>query len=198
MLLKALARRPDDRFGSAREWRDALLAELGAAQPDDLDRTRVVYAKPVAELDVPATQWPQAFIAQLEQQLAGHVGPVATLLMRRATASATDIDSLHARLATHLPTDAARRDFDVLFSQIYSGPPSARASAVKFAGIQDKMLKDATSRLATYIGPIARVVAKRAAADATDAKTFYARLLVAVPEQKDRDALGREWSIARD
>jgi serine/threonine-protein kinase len=59
--------------------------------------------------------------------------------------------------------------------------------------ISDEQASDAARQLTTYLGPIARVIARRAAASAPDMQTFHARLLDAVPQQKDRDALRREW-----
>jgi serine/threonine-protein kinase len=199
MLIKALSKRPQDRFASAREWRDTLLAELAAynENAEDPERTVLAYASPAAPLDAaPASGasrasriWPPELIAQLEERLATHVGPVATLLLRRASASAADVDALRERLVTYLPDGAARREFDSLLSQLEAGS-SRPLPAQKISAEQ---VGDAARQLTTYLGPIARVVARRAAASATDLQTFHARLLDAVPSQKDRDALRREW-----
>jgi serine/threonine-protein kinase len=201
MLMKALSKRPQDRFASAREWRDKLLAEL-AADNEDAERTVLACASPAATLDAaPATgassvsgNWPPEWIAQLQERLASHVGPVATLLLRRASASATDINALRERLAAYLPDDTARRDFDALLSQLETS--SSRALPAQKISVEQ--VSDATRRLTTYLGPIARVIARRAAASAADLQTFHARLLDAVPQQKDRDALRREWDTEHD
>ncbi|MFM0557939.1 serine/threonine-protein kinase [Paraburkholderia sediminicola] len=199
MLMKALSKRPQDRFASAREWRDTLLAELAAynENAEDPERTVLAYASPAATLDAaPASgasrasrDWPPEWIAQLEERLASHVGPVATLLLRRASASAADVGALRERLVTYLPEGAARREFDSLLSQLEAG--SSRALPAQ--KISAEQVSDAARQLTTYLGPIARVVARRAAASAPDLQTFHARLLDAVPQQKDRDALRREW-----
>lgn len=205
MLMKALSKRPQDRFASAREWRDTLLAELAAYNEEagDPESTVLAYASPAAALDAaPASgasrvsrasrasrHWPREWIAQLEERLASHVGPVATLLLRRASASAADVDALRERLVTYLPDDAARREFDALLSQLEAG--SSRALPAQT--ISAEQVSDAARQLTTYLGPIARIIARRAAASAPDLQTFHARLLDAVPQQKDRDALRREW-----
>jgi serine/threonine protein kinase len=204
MLMKALSKRAQDRYACAREWRDALLAEL-AADNADAERTVLAYASPADILDVaPAPEasgasiasrnWPPELIAQLEERLASHVGPVATLLLRRASASALNVDALRERLATYLPDDAARRDFDSLLSQLETGT----SRTLPAQSISAEQVSDATRRLTTYLGPIARVIARRAAASAPDLRTFHARLLDAVPQQKDRDALRREWDQPHD
>jgi eukaryotic-like serine/threonine-protein kinase len=204
MLMKALSKRPEDRFASAREWRDKLLAEL-AADNEDAERTVLGYASPAATLDAaPASgaskasgvsrNWPPEWIAQLEERLASHVGPVATLLLRRASASAVDVNALRERLATYLPDDDARRDFDSLLSQLDAG--SSRALPAQKISVEQ--VSDATRRLTIYLGPIARVIVRRAAASAPDLHTFHARLLDAVPQQKDRDALRSEWEKEHD
>jgi eukaryotic-like serine/threonine-protein kinase len=217
MLMKALAKRPDDRFASAREWRDALMAALGAAQSDDTERTVIAFSNPAAVLEAPdiaesSTRWPPELIAQLEQHLASHVGPVATFLLRRATAQATDFNALRERLATHFPTDAARRDFNALLTRLETPVPSDGASgsslpsaswvnkqpSTAHTGIEPHLLQEATRKLAAYLGPIARVIATRAAAKAADTDAFYASLIAAVPEQQDRNALSRELGIAKD
>jgi len=215
MLMKALSKRPEDRYGSAREWRDVLLGALGAAQSDDSDQTVIAFAKPVAlleapELAEPSMEWPPELIAQLEERLASHVGPVATILLRRATARSSDFNALRERLAAHFPTDAARRDFNSLLmrletpgegSRVLSGMKRTsmpKSESVNYASIKPDVLQDATLKLAAYVGPIARVIVVRAAANVPDIDTFYDRLIAAVQDQKDSDALRRDLGIAPD
>ncbi|SPB13803.1 serine/threonine protein kinase [Caballeronia novacaledonica] len=195
LVMKGMAKRPDARYRSAREWRDALFAALATDAQADADRTVLAHASPHATLDAPpaSADFPQDLIEQLEKRLASHVGPVASLLMRRARANATDIDTLRERLAAHLPTEAARRDFDALLTRLAAG--ASRSVIAREIGADS--VSEAASRLTTYLGPIARIVARRAAANASDLPTFYARLLDAVPEQH-REALRREWGIEGD
>jgi eukaryotic-like serine/threonine-protein kinase len=198
LVMKGMAKRPEARFRSAREWRDALLGALATDAQNDAERTvfaHSIRALPGPTLDAPpasATFAPE-LIEQLEKRLASHVGPVASLLMRRACANAPDLDTLRARLAAHLPTDDARREFDVLLTRL--APGASRSVATQ--PISAQSVSDAASRLTTYLGPIARIVARRAAANTSDLRAFYARLLDAVPEQH-RKALRREWGIDED
>ena len=149
-------------------------------------------------------------IAQLEERLASHVGPVATILLRRATARSSDFNALRERLAAHFPTDAARRDFNSLLMRLETPGEGSRvmssmkrtsmpkSESVNYASIKPDVLQDATLKLAAYVGPIARVIVARAAANVPDIDTFYDRLIAAVQDQKDSDALRRDLGSAPD
>ncbi|BBQ00465.1 hypothetical protein BSFA1_55930 [Burkholderia sp. SFA1] len=195
LVMKGMAKRPDARFASAREWRDAVLAALAADAQDDAERTVIAARVPPAALD--ALVAPPAFapdmIAQIEKRLASHVGPVASLLMRRACANAADIDTLRGRLAAHLPTDEARRDLDALLMRLAAATPPSRGARAQTVSAES--VNEAAARLTTYLGPVARIVARRAAAQSADLPAFYARLLDAVPHEY-RETLRREWGIA--
>jgi serine/threonine protein kinase len=218
MVLKALAKRPDDRYASAQSWRMAVLTLLDKlSAPQDPVQTVLMapLARPVLEPPHPApvaskaANWSPELLAQLEQRLASYVGPVASLLVRRAATHAIDLQTMSAQLARHLPDDASRREFDALLerhaaSEIDASPrpsqedgasatcsgPSHKSAAVT-AALDSERIDAATRRLASYLGPIARIVAARAARGA-DAATFYARLADALPDSADRDAFLRD------
>jgi eukaryotic-like serine/threonine-protein kinase len=195
LVMKGMAKRADARHASARVWRDALLAALADDARNDAERTVLAHTVAHAALDAApsSASLPPELIEQVEKRLASHVGPVASLLMRRACARAANLDTLRERLAVHLPTDTVRRDFDawLLRASARSLPSTSTPT------ISAQSVNEAAARLTTCLGPIARVVARRAAASSSDLPTFYARLLDAVPAQH-REALRREWGIDGD
>ncbi|WP_028207615.1 serine/threonine-protein kinase [Paraburkholderia nodosa] len=195
LVMKGMEKRPPMRYAGAREWRDALLAALAVEVHEDAERTVLAHAAFESPIPAPPTQTPldPELIAHLEKRLASHVGPVASLLVRRACAGATNIDMLRERLSAHLPTDDARRDFDSLLIPVGAGAPRTIGAQT----ISAESVSEAASRLSTLLGPIARIVARRAATQATDLRTFHAQLLDAVPESH-REALRREWGIDGD
>jgi len=85
-------------------------------------------------------------------------------------------------------------EFDALLAG-HAGPVEGGASAVT---LDTALVDDATRRLAAYVGPIARIVASRAASRTNDAGTFYLRLVDAVPDEKDKAALRRELGLSAD
>jgi serine/threonine-protein kinase len=206
MVLKALAKQPGDRYASAQGWRTEVLALLDTLTAR-LDPDQTVVVAPVARQALTApppeaaavrpapVEWPPELLAQLEQRLVSHVGPVASRLVRRAAAQATDSRMLAAQLTRHLPDEAARHEFDTLLARhtAASGIVPAHiarersGTGAAAAAINPARVDLAARRLATHIGPIARIVAQRAALGA-DTTTFHARLVDALPASVDRDA----------
>jgi serine/threonine-protein kinase len=215
MLMKALAKRPEDRFASAREWRENLLGRIAVEQSDDADRTIIAFAGPVAVLEAPsfepASRWSTTLVAQLEQRLATHVGPVASFLVRRATSQAQDVAQLRERLTRHFRTDAARADFNELLIRLSADRAAESTSSSRNPSIARlatpppsplpvtaTLLQEVTRSLAAYLGPIAKVVTSRAAANARDIDDFLERVTAAVPDPKDQDKLRRTLAAIRD
>lgn len=213
MVLKALAKRPEDRYPSAQSWRLAVLALLdGLTSHPDPERTVLVAPRMRQALDAPQSvpvaragqvDWPPDLLARIEQRLASHVGPVAPRLVRRAAAHAASSHMLAAQLARHLPDDVAREELRTLLERHAStaGQGSARSGSetsseassnsprrvatIVGPPVDAERVEAAASRLASYIGPIARIVAERAARGADEA-TFYARLAEALPASVDK------------
>ncbi|WP_322029024.1 serine/threonine-protein kinase [Paraburkholderia sp. J76] len=195
LVMKGMEKHPQERYGCAREWRDKLISLLAADSNEDTERTVLSHERVSSPIATPSpqTQLDPELIAHLERRLASHVGPVASLLIRRACAGAANIDTLRERLSAHLPNDEARRDFDSLMLPAGAGMPRVIGAQT----ISAENVNAAATRLTTLLGPIARIVARRAAARAADLRSFYAQLLDAVPE-RHREALRREWGVEVD
>jgi hypothetical protein len=223
MVRKALAKEPEARYLSAQSWRAELLSLLDTlAAERDPDETvvaapvnRAALAPPLSPGAATATAhavsadsvvWPPELLAQLEERLAHHVGPVASLLVRRAVAHATNPRMLAAQLARHLPDEATRHQFDTLLQRHTAGQggassrpvsesiqPAARGTSTQARVPDAAHIEAAARQLATHIGPVARIVAQRAALGA-DTATFHNRLADALPATVDRSAFLRALS----
>jgi len=219
MVRKALAKEPKARYLSAQSWRAELIGLLDTlAAERDPDETvvaapvnREALAPPIITATAHAVSadsvvWPPELLAQLEERLAHHVGPVASLLVRRAAAHATNPRMLAAQLARHLPDEATRHQFDTLLQRHTAAQGSASSRpvsesiqpAARVASTQARVpdaahIEAAARQLATHIGPVARIVAQRAALGA-DTATFHNRLADALPATVDRSAFLRALS----
>jgi len=125
IVRKALAKRRDDRWASAGEFRRALLEAAGApagAPP----RARALPTLPATTASspasspampapgsalppVPAGEWDVAVLAPFELALAMAVGPLAKVLVRRAACRCRDVESLAGEVAAHIE-DTHERD----------------------------------------------------------------------------------------
>jgi serine/threonine-protein kinase len=167
--------------------------------------------KRVTGSSLPGTQsspsiWRDETLRTVERHLAAFIGPVARLHVRNASTRTTDFGQLCVLLAENLDTDAARHTFlsetrrlapatgsgpvsrpaatPGVTTRPTSGPPSGPLSGAQLApGVVER----AARILAHYIGPIANVLARKAAAVATDERHLYS-LLSAHLSGSDRDA----------
>ncbi|MEX3816079.1 hypothetical protein AB3X96_38640, partial [Paraburkholderia sp. BR13439] len=157
---------------------------------------------------------PAALLAAVEARLAVHVGPVARVLVARYSARQADFPQLSARLADHVPSIAAREQFMRALETMHgifetasgkseppantglqnvqsaSPPDEAAPSAVPLP----EQVESAAFQLARYLGPIARVIARREAAIAADLQSFHRRLAEAISNEADRAAFQRAVS----
>jgi serine/threonine-protein kinase len=227
LVERAMAKAPAERYPSARAFLDALAAagNGGAeAAPDD-DRTVLAAglwpvttapragspATGTGASSVTMTPWKLEAFPELEAILSRQIGPMARLLLKKASAKAEGIDELCELLLPHIPSDLGRVQFQqsvlgvkkklaasgtgsgteslptfavpggaaALRTAIQSGAVAAGRSAVSVPEPFDEAFADAAAqRLMVFIGPIARVVAKRAARQTADRAEFL-RLLAA-------------------
>ena len=213
-ILRAIAKRPEDRFQTAAEFAAALrgqAAEAGsgpiltgapAAQPawpgGALAGTAAGPARPpLASASAPTLTTDAA--ARLERILADFVGPIAGHLVRQVGAECADVRELCRRLGAEIPAEAERRAFLRACAREL-GPASLSDTARQAIATtvvpapptaptwDPAVLERAKLELAAYIGPLARVIVERAAGRARDLAEFYALLAAEIASAGDRQA----------
>ena len=147
---------------------------------------------------VPPPGWEPAVLRQIEQQLMRILGPVAKVLVRRGATRTTDIDILYRFLAENLTNPAEHSAFlagrQRLQGAARSDPGAttvlAPAAQTPATGLTVQLtadaIEEATRRLTAYLGPIAKVVAKRAATQATGRHHFHMLLAEKLTDPKER------------
>jgi serine/threonine-protein kinase len=147
---------------------------------------------------LPPAHWDALVLKQVETQLARFVGPVARVMVKRAATDTTDIAALYALLADRLPNGDDKRAFLAGQAGVTASPsPAPRAStpaATKAETgarttqipITPEAVEQAARLLATYLGPIAKVVVKKASAKAIDRRQFYQLLAESLSNEEDR------------
>jgi len=151
--------------------------------------------------------WAPAQLAAVQAVLARHVGPLAATMVRRAARDCADLASLHLRLSEQITQLAMREAF---LSQVRggSGATTGIASGASIGqrkagatgsgtglsnmpvtggsrssqAVSDALLEQVQRVLASHLGPIARVVLKRALERTRQCDQLFAVLVEAAPE----------------
>jgi len=217
LLSTALAKDPAGRFQNARAFGQALRGIVGeAGRAAAADATVVNLAEVPLQPTAPHA-WDDTVLTTVERQLARFVGPMARIMVRQAAPQAHDVQELYAMLAAGIE-DPVRRESFVRQPEVVEASGAHRASGPAASGtggarsgtrateahgalasqsrIAPRALETAfvdrtTTCLAVYLGPIAKVVARKAAAQSTDEDDFVERCAANLGTQ-DRRAFLRE------
>jgi serine/threonine-protein kinase len=134
------------------------------------------------------TGWDAAALAEVERELAQHIGAVARVLVRRAARGLTSLAAVRHAVAPSIVDFEARERFLARAG----APPTGTAvpatatniQATKVEGeapggvpLREGDVEKATTALLSSLGPIARVVTKRCAAKSQTREQFVASVL---------------------
>jgi serine/threonine protein kinase len=141
--------------------------------------------------------WDPAELSRIERALATHVGPMARVMVREAARSCSDTTSLATAVSRHIAEDAKRQQFidsarggshvtpvPALASGSAATPvPAQAAQGASSDPLTDAFKAQVLTIVTRKMGPIARVMVKRAAdAGAGSRARFVQALLDALPE----------------
>jgi eukaryotic-like serine/threonine-protein kinase len=198
ILAKALAKKAGDRYASAREFAAALVEGFAgrgeAASPTEMTLLSTMIPREPARPDAtfPPPGWDAGPLRALEELLAPYVGPMAKVLVRKSAKTTRDGPSLVRLLAESIPSARGRETFlAAALDKAPGGPrreaaPDQSSPGLARVPVDAAEVDKAVNRLAPYLGPIARVVAKKAAAQARDLKAFYRQLADSLASPDER------------
>jgi eukaryotic-like serine/threonine-protein kinase len=214
VILKMMARERDMRYSNTREVdADLALLQSGQGVPTAAPRPAQTALQaglppPPAAGPIPSMTWDPDVLARVETPLAAAIGPLAKVLVKKAAQSSSDLHDLCARLSQQIPSEAQR---NVFLSEVLEGlspkveatvltPPPAAASSQEpspQAHDSDSPLGETWSqdalqalerRLASAIGPLARILVKRASKTASSWEELVAELGAHLASPKEQAA----------
>ncbi len=249
IVLRALAKRAQDRYDSAAQFREALLQAHAQPVNPVVSEETIICASPLApapagrgtqdptsgpaatrsaalpamgltgkESAVPtgssatliAAGWDIDELRRVEQHLAHFIGPVAKAMVRRAAGKSKDYTALVHRLAGQLGTATERSEFlqrnahllvPAPAPAVPSGAEQATVVARSGGGPLTQQTRAPTPQevaraaqlLAVHMGPIAQLLAKRAAQPGVSREHFLAGLAAHLIDAGDRARFLREF-----
>ncbi len=207
VVLKALSRNPDDRFATAAEFKQMLLqAEATAPAMDDATVLMQAPPRPTAP-SAPSGQADDSspFMAspteetgirneetlrQVAEALSYHIGPVAKVVVEQAAKQTEDLGTLYRTVATSIQNADDRESFLSRGNGAAAKAQAAAAPAAAPAAVSispDEIVR-AQRALAVHLGPIAKVMVKRAVPTAGSFKELCEKLAEHIPNDKERAA----------
>ena len=153
------------------------------------------------EEELLALTWNPMLLKAVVHELAPFVGPLAKVLVERAAQQATTPGELYTALADMIPDELEREKFlarapvspvNGLAGAAESPAPDGGKAEKDSGPIPDSwdltIIKAAEQTLALYLGPLAKVLVKRAAKKTTNEEELYRLLAAELSSQEEQDA----------
>lgn len=169
--------------------------------------TVIVYEKtqlaPTQRTSMPtAAELDREAVKRIEAELARHIGPISAVVTKAAAKKAGTLAALAETVAKEIADDKERSAFLKKFAgdkSTPSGTPSGRTGSglqsqapTTASRFDPQTLSAAEVALAKYIGAVAKVVVKRAAAKARDVRELYLLIADEIEDQDERKAFIRK------
>ncbi|HMV05293.1 MAG TPA: serine/threonine-protein kinase [Accumulibacter sp.] len=213
VLARALEKDPAKRFQNARDFANSLVSAFLAARsaptrdgsgsttqqdapggPASAPPVRRATPPPTPPASAALTLAPET-LEQVEVLLSRCIGPLARHLVRTSLAQARSVREFFSLLAANVPAGGERAAFVRQLAQIEklaatrpAAPPATTPPATAPALFDASQLALAEKRLAEYVGPLARVLIKRAANDSGDINELYRNLAKHIDSERERAA----------
>jgi eukaryotic-like serine/threonine-protein kinase len=186
ILGKALAKKAEDRYASAREFAAALAKAFesrgGVAVSTEATILPTIIHRDRRDTTSPPPGWEPAQLRALEELLAPYVGPMAKVLVKRSAKTTTDGPTLVRLLAASVPSERDGKAFTAAaLEKVFAiaqpeAAPDRSSPDLSNRPIDPGEIEKAASLLAPYLGPIAKVIAKKTPGQASDLRTYYRQL----------------------
>jgi serine/threonine protein kinase len=209
VLERAMGKHPADRFDTGADMAEALRQVLR----DTPDSTRIVPEARVTTVVAPrapredsAGRRPHSpldptLLKTVEEKLRSYVGPVARVLVQTVAARGRSAADLVAEVALSVPDEADRERFlreTASLARIRppgaptGGAPLSDSSGRGRVTLPEQELERAQAVLTQYVGPIARVLVRRAAANASSVEVLWQALSTHIEQPAERAAFLRQ------
>ena len=186
--------------------REAAISQVSEAREKPVGATEEEAGRPAPKDDSPTAvfDWQPDVLGIVEDNLALHIGPLAKVLVKKTAQKASNIEELYQLLTEYVPTEREKNIFlgKALVGQTqpsstqgsYQAADSDEAGA-PFKGDQrpgtvstwePEVLRTAEERLAVYVGPVAKVLVKKAAKKTSSTKDLYQVLSQEIPKERDK------------
>lgn len=185
VMAHALAKKKEERYASAGEFAQALAAAITRAEGDESTMAATVTraAPLIGETASMPAGWNPEALRALENALTPHIGPVARTLVKRAAAKSVSPAQLIEVLVNTLDGVEERKAFTararmILEQTAPDGPTSSLTAATVATprALPEAELELAVQRLTPYLGPISKVLVKKASARVRDVQALYVML----------------------
>jgi len=208
VVARALAKKPEERYQSARDFAGALVNAFLKSRPGSAaGQTAEKPAHSVAVDSAPAAPQmtlPPETLAEIESSLVKSIGPLAKHLVRKSASHARSVEEFNSELADNIPAGNERFEFLRRIERLEKAPsasipPVAAKPPTTSAGTGDTTaartasvifdpvtLATAEKCLAQYVGPLAKVLVKRAANDSADLGELYRKLAEHIDSEPER------------
>jgi serine/threonine-protein kinase len=150
----------------------------------------------------PPTGWSSVVLSGVEVEIAKYVGPVAKVLVRRAAREHKDLESLIGALMPAIDDPKERSAFaravigKPMTTPLRVAPKPVESTAPPGTRPGDLLsaadLERATKVLIAYVGPIGKVIAKRAATEGVSRRDFFAKVSGSLDNDEVRERFMRE------
>jgi hypothetical protein len=149
----------------------------------------------------PTAALPADVLAEAERRLTGLVGPIAPMLVARASVKATSVTGLYEILAASIAEPADRQSFLGWIAHSAGGVVTPRSPPAQDAASTAPVVtpEDAAAiagALIRHLGPIAAQLVRREQAAAGSRAVLRQRLAARIPGEADRAAFLRETEAA--
>jgi serine/threonine-protein kinase len=134
-------------------------------------------------------------LSLLEQKLAAYLGPIARVMVRSSASRAPGLEALYAELAAAIPEgierDSFRREVIPLL-RTHAPAIDHEPSRGTIGSFHEPELERAQHALTQYVGPIARVLVRRAARETSSIDGLWEALSMHVERPAERAAFLRQ------